>query len=95
VDRLKHLYRELGKSVFVNKIWRKGILAPKFPFEPVQRALDAQLGAETTLDSDHIRTGLMIMTKRLDTGSPSTSFVETSWKASISNVAQCMCKLSE
>jgi uncharacterized protein len=70
VDRLKQLYRELGKRVFVNKFWKTGILAPKFPSEPVQQALDAQLGAETTLDSDHIRTGLMIMTKRLDTGSP-------------------------
>ena len=29
-----------------------------------------QLGADTTLDSAKIRTGLMIMTKRLDTGSP-------------------------
>ena len=28
------------------------------------------LGADTTLDSDKIRTGLMMMTKRLDTGSP-------------------------
>ena len=36
----------------------------------MQSALDAQLGAETTLDSDRIRTGLMIMVKRLDTGSP-------------------------
>jgi patatin-like phospholipase/acyl hydrolase len=36
----------------------------------LQEALDAQLGADTTLDSDRIRTGLMIMTKRLDTGSP-------------------------
>ena len=70
VDRLKQLYRELAKSVFVDKIWKKGIFAPKFPSEPVQRALDAQLGVETTLDSDHIHTGLMIMTKRLDTGSP-------------------------
>jgi hypothetical protein len=74
VDRLKKLYRELGNSVFVNKIhkiWRMGgILAPKFPSEPVQLALDLQLGAQTTIDSDRIRTGLMIMTKRLDTGSP-------------------------
>jgi predicted patatin/cPLA2 family phospholipase len=69
VDGLKQLYRDLGKSVFVSKIYRKGILTPKFPSEPVQKALDAQLGAETTLDSDRIRTGLMIMTKRLDTGS--------------------------
>jgi uncharacterized protein len=69
VDRLKQLYRDLGKTVFVSKIYRKGILAPKFPSERVQKALDAQLGAETTLDGDRIRTGLMIMTKRLDTGS--------------------------
>ena len=33
-------------------------------------ALDGALGADTTLDSDRIRTGLMMMTKRLDTGSP-------------------------
>jgi uncharacterized protein len=70
VDRLKQLYRDLGKDVFVNKFWRKGLFTPKFPSEPVQRALDAQLGADTTLDGDRIRTGLMIMTKRLDTGSP-------------------------
>jgi hypothetical protein len=70
VAGLKQLYRDLGKTVFVSKIYRKGILAPKFPSEPVQSALDAQLGAETTLDSDRIRTGLMIMVKRLDTGSP-------------------------
>src|SRR5262249_4714963 len=70
VDWLKRLYRDLGKTVFVSRMFRKGILAPKFPSEPLQEALDAQLGAETTLDSDRIRTGLMIMVKRLDTGSP-------------------------
>jgi hypothetical protein len=70
VDELKQLYRELGKSIFVTKFWKKGILAPKFPSGPVQQALDQQLGADTTLDSDRVRTGLMIMTKRLDTGSP-------------------------
>ena len=48
----------------------QGKFAPKFPSEPLQRELDRQLGADTTLDSDKIRTGLMIMTKRLDTGSP-------------------------
>ena len=68
VERLKQLYRDLGRGVFVNRFWRKGLLAPKFPSGPVQAALDAQLGAETTLDGDRIRTGLMIMTKR--TGSP-------------------------
>ena len=48
----------------------QGTLAPKFPSGPLQQELDKQLGADTTLDSDTIRTGLMIMTKRLDTGSP-------------------------
>jgi len=70
VERLKKLYRDLGEGVFVKKFWRKGLLAPKFPSEAVQKALDAQLGADTTVDGDRIRTGLMIMTKRLDTGSP-------------------------
>ena len=41
-----------------------------FPPAPLQDALDRVLGADTTLDSDKIKTGLMIMTKRLDTGSP-------------------------
>ncbi len=74
VGDLKTLYRGIGSSVFqtgwLSKVMLAGILAPKFPSEPLQRALDAQLGADTTLDSDRIRTGLMIMTKRLDTGSP-------------------------
>ena len=47
-----------------------GLLAPKFPAQTLQDALDRVLGADTTLDSDKIRTGLMMMTKRLDTGSP-------------------------
>lgn len=74
VARLQTLYREIGGTVFEKSIKSTltlgGILAPKFPSEPVRQALDAQLGAETTLDSDRVLTGLMIMTKRLDTGSP-------------------------
>jgi patatin-like phospholipase len=46
------------------------IVTAKFPSDPLQKPLDDQLVAETTLESDKIRTGLMIMTKRLDTGSP-------------------------
>jgi uncharacterized protein len=70
VDQLKRLYREIGDSVFQKKFWKKGVFAPKFPAEPVREALDRHLGADTTLDGDRVRTGLMIMTKRLDTGSP-------------------------
>jgi uncharacterized protein len=77
VDALQDLYRNIGASVFQQGGFDKflpaslqGKLAPKFPSGPLQAELDRQLGAETTLDSDKILTGLMIMTKRLDTGSP-------------------------
>jgi uncharacterized protein len=77
VDALQDLYRNIGASVFRAGGFTKflpqmlqGTLAPKFPSEPLQADLDRQLGADTTLDSDKILTGLMIMTKRLDTGSP-------------------------
>jgi uncharacterized protein len=70
VAQLKQLYRQIGTDVFKGVFWRNGLLAPKFKIGPLQQALNAQLGADTSLDSDKIRTGLMIMTKRLDTGSP-------------------------
>jgi len=75
VKQLKQLYQTMGASVFqsggfaiLDKL--RGYLGPKFPSKPLQDQLNQQLGADTTLDSDTIRTGLMIMTKRLDTGSP-------------------------
>lgn len=77
VGALQGLYRNIGASVFQQGRFGKllpdslqGKLAPKFPSEPLQAELDRQLGADTTLDSDKVLTGLMIMTKRLDTGSP-------------------------
>src|ERR1700722_4322959 len=77
VDALQELYINIGASVFRPGKFSKllpgslqGTLAPKFPSGPLQAELDRQLGADTTLDSPRIRTGLMIMAKRLDTGSP-------------------------
>ena len=78
VARIKQVYRDLGASVFEKSYlqqWRlgrkvAGLISPKFPGRRVQVALDQELGATTTLDSPLVRTGLMIMTKRLDTGSP-------------------------
>ena len=37
VYKLKKLYRELSNSIFVDKFWKLGILAPRFPSEPVSR----------------------------------------------------------
>ena len=68
VKDIKKLYTDLGAQVFVPT--GLGYVAPKFQAGPLQMALDRALGADTTVDSDRIRTGLMVMTKRLDTGSP-------------------------
>jgi uncharacterized protein len=68
VKDIKTLYYGLGANVFVPT--GLGIVVPKFQVQALQKALDRALGADTTLDSVKIRTGLMIMTKRLDTGSP-------------------------
>ena len=67
---LGQLYAELGPKVFSASRLRLPFLAPKFPDAPLRAFLDQRFGPTTTLDSAQIRTGLMIMTKRLDTGSP-------------------------
>ena len=77
VNDLQALYVGMGASVFQSDLITRtlpealrGKFAPKFPAEPLKAQLDQALGADTTLNSDALRTGLMIMTKRLDTGSP-------------------------
>ena len=69
VEKLESLYNELSEQVFQKSIWRQGILQAKFPRTPLMKALVAQFG-DRTLGSDDLQTGLMIMTKRLDSGSP-------------------------
>ncbi|HEV2158308.1 patatin-like phospholipase family protein [Bradyrhizobium sp.] len=68
---IKVLYRSLATTIFQKSRFlpKRGLLAPKFSADRVQSALDAVLGADITLSSERILTGLMIMTKRLDTGS--------------------------
>jgi uncharacterized protein len=70
VADLQELYNVLGPKVFNSGGLRIPLLAPKFPSGPLQDLLNQKLGTDTTLGSDKVRTGLMIMTKRLDTGSP-------------------------
>jgi uncharacterized protein len=77
VDELQTLYRTLGESVFQTSGPSKwlpgplqGKLVAKFPSGPLKAQLESVLGATTTLDSSDLRTGLMVMAKRLDTGSP-------------------------
>ena len=69
VEKLEGLYNDLSEQVFKRSIWRQGILQAKFPRTPLMKALTTQFG-DRTLGSDDLQTGLMIMTKRLDSGSP-------------------------
>lgn len=69
VEKLETLYNELAEQVFQKSIWRQGILQAKFPRTPLIKALTMQFG-DRTLGSEDLQTGLMIMTKRLDSGSP-------------------------
>ena len=69
VDELDKLYRDLGNKVFDKGFLSFGILKAKFPAEPLREVLNVQFGAEK-LGGSRIRTGLAIMTKRMDTRSP-------------------------
>jgi hypothetical protein len=69
VNDLKKLYEQLGDHIFKPSFFRRGLLASKFQTEPLEKALTDYL-KDTTLADERVRTGLMVMTKRLDTGSP-------------------------
>lgn len=69
VRELQNLYRSLATSVFEKPPYRFGVLVPKFGRQPLVDALTNQF-ADRTLGSADLKTGLMVMTKRLDTGSP-------------------------
>jgi uncharacterized protein len=69
VEDLQKLYRSLAEEVFKKSLLSLGVWSSKFPVEPLIKALQQAFG-DSTLGSDAVRTGLMIMTKRLDTGSP-------------------------
>ncbi|MCB1905864.1 MAG: patatin-like phospholipase family protein [Rhodocyclaceae bacterium] len=68
VDEVYGHYQALGNLVFKRSLLRWGALRAKYDAKEVAKALIGVLG-ERTLDSAEIRTGLLVMTKRLDTGS--------------------------
>ena len=69
VDEVHGHYMALGKLVFKRSLLRWGALRAKFDAEDVRKALQGVLG-DRLLSSTDFRTGLLVMTKRLDTGSP-------------------------
>jgi hypothetical protein len=69
-DELESLYHELGDAIFEPDVLRWGLLRAKFSKTPLEKALKRQFGDITLGDPTRIRTGLAIMLKRFDTGSP-------------------------
>jgi len=70
VEELRTKYMELGERVFEKSFFRKGLLRAKYDDKKLIAELKSVYGENTSLGSDAVQTGLLIMTKRLDTGSP-------------------------
>jgi hypothetical protein len=68
VDEVHRHYLDLGQFVFKRSLLRWGALRAKFDDDKVRQALIGVLG-ERHLDSPDFRTGLLVVSKRLDTGS--------------------------
>jgi hypothetical protein len=68
VDELLELYEALAGEVFRKPFLSFGLIGAKFPVEPLERIVRRTLG-DTTLGDARLRTGLAILTKRLDTRS--------------------------
>jgi predicted acylesterase/phospholipase RssA len=68
VDEVHGHYLDLGKFVFKRSLLRWGAFRAKFDGDKVGQALIGVLG-ERRLSSPDFRTGLLVVTKRLDTGS--------------------------
>ena len=69
VKEIEILYKQLGDSIFESKWYRKGLLRAKFSPKPLREALREKFGDMCLGDQD-VKTGLGIVVKRLDTGSP-------------------------
>lgn len=70
VGELRQKYFDLGERVFEKSLFRKGFLRAKYDERSLTTQLKELFGADTTLGSDRLLTGLLVVTKRLDTGSP-------------------------
>jgi hypothetical protein len=73
VQQVIDLYLELAGKVFTPRWWefRLGILRPRYHPRKLEEFLQQELGAEYRIgDPDELKTGLLVMCKRIDSGSP-------------------------
>ena len=70
VEEVTGHYMTMGAKVFQGSWFRKGIVRARYDEEALKRLLKEVLGRDTLLGSQKLRTGLLVVTKRIDTGSP-------------------------
>jgi hypothetical protein len=70
VQQVQEKYNELGKDVFEKSFFRDGLLRARYDKAKLITHLKNVYGGDTKLGSDKLQTGLLVVTKRLDTGSP-------------------------
>lgn len=68
--QLETSYLDLGRKVFERSLFRLGVLRAKYDQRKLSEELKKLLGADVALGSERLKTGLLIVTKRLDSGSP-------------------------
>jgi len=70
VEDISKMYLDLGQGVFKKSLFRKGMLRALYDEQALTEKLKGVYGAKTTLGSPGLTTGLLIVTKRLDSNSP-------------------------
>lgn len=70
VDEVTGHYQRLGREVFCTDWLREGILRARYDKKTLASHLIGVFGEANTLGDRSLQTGLLIVTKRLDTGSP-------------------------
>jgi uncharacterized protein len=69
VEQLRSKYLDLGARVFEKSLFRLGMLRAKYDKDLLVQELKAVYGADTLLRDPALITGLLVVAKRLDTGS--------------------------
>lgn len=69
VDKINSIYKKLGGSIFESSFFRRGLLNAKFDSGILTEQLEREFG-DIKLGGSELKTGLAVMLKRLDTGSP-------------------------
>jgi hypothetical protein len=70
VQEITEMYLRLGQRVFQKSSFRQGFFRALYDEKALIDELKTVYGEATTLGSTDLKTGLMIVTKRLDSGSP-------------------------